>query len=81
MKSKFGVITFAIEQIKSEEIVLREPNFTRLENTISETKKQIELGKRVVIGLIATTVTAIAAGLLVRQPKLIPVKIKKQSSR
>lgn len=79
MRSKFGVITFAASQMRSEEIVLREPNFTGLENSLRESKKKITHGGKMIAGLIVATAAAIVAGLYIQKPKPIPVKITKRS--
>lgn len=79
MKTKFGVITFEASQLKSEEIVLRPPNFSNLENTLRESRKKIELGKEAITGFIVTAIALVAAGFYVRQLKPIPVKTTKQS--
>lgn len=81
MKSKFGVITFAPEQIKSEEIVLRGPDFSMIENSLRESRKTIKLGGKMITGFLIATAALIAAGIFVKQPKPIPVKIGKRSSK
>lgn len=81
MKTKFGVITFEAAQIKSEVIVLKEPNFKKLENTLRESRKKIELSKEAIIGFVVTAMALLAAGLYVQKLKPIPVKIAKQSLR
>jgi hypothetical protein len=58
--------------------VLREPNFNLLENSLRESTKQIALGGKMITALIVATAAAIAAGIYIKQPTPIPVKITKR---
>lgn len=78
MKSKFGVITFAASEMKPKEVVVREPNFSVIEAGLRESKKKIEMGRKLIAGFLATSVALLAAGLYIRKLKPIPVKTEKR---
>jgi hypothetical protein len=61
MKSKFGVITFAAAQIKSEGIVLREPNYHALENSLRESRRRIAMGRKIIAGFFVVSATTLLA--------------------
>ena len=63
MKSKFGVITFAASQIKSERIVLPEPNYRALENTVRESKRRLAMGQKILIGFFVVSAATFLTNL------------------
>ncbi len=75
MKFKFGVTTFAASQMRSETIVLPEPNYNSINEVIEESRRKVILGKKILAGFLFLSATMIATKIILRKAKPNHVEI------
>jgi hypothetical protein len=53
--------------MKPEGIVLREPNYYAIENSLQESKRRIATGRKWIAGLVALSASSLLAGLYLKK--------------